>query len=114
MTSESAQALEAQRHSLLQESTAEMMVRDDHIADVLSQIRSELQHYHFHAEGQQTHAELRQYLERSNADGAHLTNLNEETRTANRSIAPEVTRLQAREASLSTIVSTKRNQQDSC
>ena len=40
------------------------------------------------------------------------TTLYEETRTANASIAPEVNRLHARDAQLSTTVSTMRNQQE--
>ena len=43
VTSESAQALEAHRHSRVQEATTEMMRRDAHSADVLSQVRNELQ-----------------------------------------------------------------------
>ena len=50
ITSESAQAFEAQRHSLVQ--AAEMMRRDAHSADVLSQLRSELAFYHLHVDGQ--------------------------------------------------------------
>ena len=42
ITSESPQALEAQRHHLVQEAAAEMTRRDARSADVLSQLRSEL------------------------------------------------------------------------
>ena len=45
-TSDSGQALEAQRHSLVQAATAEMIRRDAHNAEKVSQLRSELQHYH--------------------------------------------------------------------
>ena len=45
ITSESGQALDAQRHSLVQETAAEM-VRDTHNLEVVSQLRSELQHKH--------------------------------------------------------------------
>ena len=74
ITSESAQALEAQRHSVLQEATAEMMRRDTRNLEVVSQLRSELQKYHLHAEGQsdgfqQTEADLRHMLETSNTEG---------------------------------------------
>ena len=81
--------------------------------------------YHLHAEGQsdelqQSQAVLRQHLERSNTEGAQLMNLYEETRIANASIAPELTRPLAREDQLSTRVSKMRNQEtelryrDSC
>ena len=43
-TSESAQALEVQRHSLIHEAVAEMLRRDTHKEEVLSQLRSDLQH----------------------------------------------------------------------
>ena len=67
---------------LIHEATAEMMRRDTHQEDVVSQLRRELRYYHHHAEGQPEEYE--------------------ETRTANASIAAEVVRLQAREAQLST------------
>ena len=47
----SSDTLDAQRHSQVQEATAEMMWRDAHSADVLSHLRSELRHYHLHADG---------------------------------------------------------------
>ena len=50
-------------------------------------------------------------LKRSNTEGAQSRNLFGETRTANASVAPEVSRLQAREPQLSTRVSTKRKQE---
>ena len=43
ITSESAQALEAQRHSLVQGATAERVRRDTHQEELLSQLRSEIQ-----------------------------------------------------------------------
>ena len=46
MTFESPQGLGAQRHYLIQEAAAEMIRRDARSADVLSQLRSELQHNH--------------------------------------------------------------------
>ena len=96
--------------------TAEMMRRDTYQEEVLSQLRSELQLYNRHAEGppdefQQSQAQVRHTLERSNTEGVRLRNLCEETRTANASIAPEVTRLQAREVQLPTRVSTMRSQE---
>ena len=51
ITSKSVQELEAQRHTLAQEATAEMIRRDAHKSDTLFQLRSVLQHYHLHAEG---------------------------------------------------------------
>ena len=74
ITAESAQGLEAQRHSLIREATAEMMRRDTRQEEVLSQFVSDLQYYHHHAEGQseelqQFQAELGQKLQRSNAAG---------------------------------------------
>ena len=42
IASESAQALEAQRHTLIQEATAEMLWRDTRQEEVLLQLRSEL------------------------------------------------------------------------
>ena len=74
-----------------------MIRRDAHNADTLSQLRSELQHYHLHAEGhsaefQQTQTEVLQHLERSNTEGTQFRRQDEETRTANAGIAPEVTR----------------------
>ena len=115
ISSESAQALEAQWHPLIHEATAEMVRRDTRKEEVLSQLRSELQDYHHHAEGQseefpQSQAELRHNLERSNAEGVQVRNL-EKTRTANASIAPEVVRLKARNAQLSTRGSTMRIQE---
>ena len=50
-------------------------------------------------------------LDRSNTVGPQLRKLCEETRTANVSLAPEVTHLQAREAQLFTRVSTMRSQE---
>ena len=52
ITSESAQALEAQRRTLVQGATAEVIRRDAHNLEVVSQLRSELQRFHQHAEGQ--------------------------------------------------------------
>ena len=100
ITSESAQAVGAQRQSLIHEATAEMMRRQPHQEAVVSQFRSELQHYYHPLESpseefQQSQAELRHIVERSNAEGTQLRNLIEESRTANASIAPELTRLQA-------------------
>ena len=43
------QALEVQRHYLIHGGTEEMMRRDTHDEEVLSQLRSELQYYHHHA-----------------------------------------------------------------
>ena len=91
-----------------------MIRRDASRADVLSHLGSELQFYRRHAEGQtreiqRSQAELRHNLGRSNAEGAQLRILHEETRTANTSVEPEVTRLQGREVQLSTRVSTRRN-----
>ena len=102
ITSESAQALEAQRHTLVQEATAEMIRRDAHSADTLSQLRSEFQLHHLHAESQtdefqQCEAGVRHYLERSNTYGGQFRSHYEETSTAIASIAPEVSRLRARE-----------------
>ena len=54
ITSDSAQALEAQRQFLAQEAAAEMMRRDARSADVLFRLGSELQ---------QSQAELRKHLE---------------------------------------------------
>ena len=48
ITSESAQEPEAQRQSLIHEASSEMMRRDTHREEVLSQVRSELQYYHHH------------------------------------------------------------------
>ena len=95
MTSESAQALEAQRHSLFQEAAAEMTRRDTHNQEVVSHPRIELQHYHRHANShsdkcQQSQAEFRQNLERSNAEGAQSRNPCEETSTANASFAQKL------------------------
>ena len=61
-TSQSAQALEAQRHSLVQEPTPEMVRKDTRTLQVVSQLTSELQHYHRCAEGKsdEFQAELRQ------------------------------------------------------
>ena len=86
--SESTRALEAQRHTLVQEATSEMIRRDAHSADTLSQLRSELRNYHLRAEDQsdefqQSHTGLRQHLERSETEGAQFRNLYEETRTGN-------------------------------
>ena len=66
---ESAQVPEAQRHTLIQEATAEMMRRDTHKEEVLSHVKSDRHHFHHHTEGQseqfrQSQAELRQILER--------------------------------------------------
>ena len=74
------------------------MRRDTRKLEVVSQSISELQHYHRHAEGQshefqQSQAELRQHLGRSNTEGAQLMNLCEETRIANGRIAPKVGRV---------------------
>ena len=44
-------ALEAQRHTLVQEATAEMIRRDARNADRLFHLRSELQRDQVHAEG---------------------------------------------------------------
>ena len=102
--SESAQAPEAQRHTLIHEATAEMVRRDTRKEEVLSQIRSELQYYHQEGQSeefQQSRAELRQNLKRSNAEGVQVRNQCEETRTANASVTPEVLLPQAREAQLS-------------
>ena len=52
ITSLSVRALEAQRHTLVQEPTTEMIRRDAHCAEVLSHFGSELQRYHLHAEVQ--------------------------------------------------------------
>ena len=51
-----------------------MMRRDTRSLEVVSQPRSELRHFHRHAEGQSdefhnSQAELRQHLERSNPEG---------------------------------------------
>ena len=43
ITSESAQAMETQRHSLVHDATAERVRRDTHQEEVLSQLRSEIQ-----------------------------------------------------------------------
>ena len=64
ITSESAQAVGAQRQSLIHEATAEMMRRQPHQEAVVSQFRSELQHYYHPLESpseefQQSQAELR-------------------------------------------------------
>ena len=64
----------------------------------------------FHAEGQ--FGEFQQAELRQHSEGAQLRNLCEETRTPNVSVAPEVTRLQAREAQLSTRVSTLQNRDE--
>ena len=91
------------------------MRRDTHDLEVVIQARSELEHYHRHAECQsdefqQSQAELRQNLERSNAEGAQLRNLCEETRTANARFARAVGRPQTRKARLSTRVSAMQSQ----
>ena len=74
-TSLSVRALEAQRHTLVQEPTAEMIRRDAHSAEVLSHFGNELQRYHLHAEVQSdefqhSQTELNQYLERANTEGS--------------------------------------------
>ena len=84
ITFESAPALEAQSHSLFHEAAAEMMRRNTHREEVVSQLRSEPQHYHRHAEGQsdafqQSQAALRQHLERSDTEGAQFGSRHEET-----------------------------------
>ena len=109
--SDSAQALESQRHTLVQEATTEMMRTDTDNAGILS-----LQFNRLQAEGQfdefpHSQPELMQYLERPNAEGAQFRSLLEETRIANARIAPEVTHLRAREAQLVTKVSTIQNQE---
>ena len=75
-----------------------------------------LVHYHRHAEGQsdefqQSQAELRQQWERAFTEGAQLRNVREGTRTANARSASEVVRPRAREAQLSTKVSTMQSQE---
>ena len=82
-----------------------MIQRDADKADTLSQLGSELQLYHLHVESEsdefrQSHAEMRQHLERSNTERAQFRRLHEETRTANASVAPEVTHLRAKEKQL--------------
>ena len=69
MTSESAQVLEVQRHTLVHEATAEVMRRDIRKEEVLSQLIHELQCNHHHAERQseefqQSQAEWRHNLGR--------------------------------------------------
>ena len=84
MSSDSAQSLEDQRHTLVQEAAAEMMRSQQH---------------HRHAEGQSDEfqqSQLRQQWERSYTEGAQLRNVREQTRTAIARSAPEVVRLQAR------------------
>ena len=78
------------------------MRRDARSAGVLSEFRGALQYCHLHATGhadqfQQSQAEWREQLTWSSTEGAQFRIRYEETRTANDSIAPEVTRLQARE-----------------
>ena len=112
IASESAQALEAQRHTLIHEATAEMMPRVTRQGEETSQLRSDLQCYYHHHVGQsekfqESQAVLRQHLERSNAEGVQLRRQCEETRAAKASIAPEVVRLQARQTQLSTRVYAK-------
>ena len=48
ITSESAQALEAQRHDRFQDATAEMMRRDTRNQEVVDQLRNALQHCNRH------------------------------------------------------------------
>ena len=55
-------------------------------------------------------AELGQNLERTNTEGAQFRGLAEETRTANASIAPEVSRIRCREGQLSTRASAMRTE----
>ena len=62
-------------------------------------------------EFQQSQAELKQNMERSNTEGAQLRNLYEKTRNANANIATDVVRLQARGAPPTTRVSTMRSQE---
>ena len=50
--SESAEALEAQRRSLMHEAMTEMMRREARKEEVLSQLRSELRYDYHHPEGQ--------------------------------------------------------------
>ena len=74
--------------SLVQEDKAEMVRRDTHNLDVVSQPRRELQHHHLQTarqsdEFQQSHRVLRQKCERSSAERAQLRNQCEETRTSN-------------------------------
>ena len=61
-TFESAQAVKAQRHTLVQEATAEIIKSDAHNADTLSQLSRELQHCPLH-------------LGRSNTEGAQFRSL---------------------------------------
>ena len=98
-------------HTLIQEATAEMIRRDAHSADTLSQLRSAFQLYHLHAESQtdgfqRSQAGVRHDLERSNTYGGQFRSQYEETSTAIASIATEVSRLRAREEQLVTDVST--------
>ena len=74
ITFESAQTLDAQPHSLVQEVNF-------HIIIVVLKVNP--------MNSTNLKAELRHNLERSNADSAQLRNLCEETRTANARIAPE-------------------------
>ena len=89
------------------------MIRiDADTADTLSQLGSEIQHYHLHAESQSD--ELNQ-TPASNTEGAQYTegaqfwNLLEEARTANAGIAPDVTRSRTREEHIVFDVSTLQN-----
>ena len=71
---------------------------DAHSAEVLSHLRSELQNYHLHAEGQsdefqQSQEKLRRYLERSTTEGVQFRSPNEENRTATAGIEPQANRL---------------------
>ena len=87
ITSETAQALKAKRHTQVQEATAETIRRDARNADTLSQLRCELQHDHLHAEAQSDE------FQQSRIDtkigtieyrrGAQFRSLNEESGTAN-------------------------------
>ena len=81
---------------------AEIMRRDTRNLEVVFKKRSELQRHQ---------AELRHILGRSKQKAYIWRNGCEETRTENARIAPKFTRLQAREAQLSTRVSIKRNQE---
>ena len=109
ITSQSAQALEAHRHSPVQEATAKMVRRDTSNADSLTLLRSELQLYLLRGEGQSdlfcwdNQAELRQHLERWNSGAASKELFDR--------IAPEVVRVQAREDERSTVGSTMQSQE---
>ena len=112
----SAQALEAQRHTLIQEAATEMMRRDADNAEMLSQFRSELRFHRLQTEGwsdefQHYQSELRQQLDRSSTESSQFRSLCEETKTANALITPDVVRLQVREAQQYTRVSTLQNQE---